>query len=115
MHELTLAENILLLVEHTARRERARQVKTVHVEIGQLAAVDTDALIFAFEVVASRSDHAAGARLNIIPVPGAGTCPDCGTTTSMNHLYATCPHCSSPRVEAQSGQEMRVKEIEIES
>lgn len=114
MHELTLAENIVQLVEQTASRERARRVKTVYVEIGRLAAVDTDALRFAFEVV-TRSGSTATAQLTIIDVDGAGTCSDCGAATPMNDLYAVCAQCGSAHVHVISGHEMRVKEIEIES
>ena len=39
MHEMSLAEGILQLVEETARRESAQRVTTIVLEIGQLSAV----------------------------------------------------------------------------
>lgn len=114
MHELTLAEDIIHLVETSARHENASRVKTVVIEIGQLSAVDPDALRFAFDVV-KRGGCARDAELSIIDIAGAGECRDCGQPSAMREIYALCPHCGSARMEATVGQEMRVKEIEIES
>ena len=40
MHEMALAEDVLRIVEDTARREGLRRVRAVWLEIGQLASVD---------------------------------------------------------------------------
>ncbi len=112
MHELTLAEDLIQLVENTARREQARGVKTVVVEIGRLSTVEPDALRFAFDEV-KRGGLAAEAALRLIDVPGAGLCRACGKTSPMDEIYGTCTHCGSPCLDPVAGQEMRVKEIEI--
>ena len=54
MHEMALAEGILQLVEETAHREHAREVKLVVVEIGQLSNVEPEALKFCFVASLSR-------------------------------------------------------------
>lgn len=113
MHELTLAENMLQLVEETARRERATRVKTVVVEIGQLALIETDALIFAFDVV-KKGGIAANAELRIIDIPAFGDCGNCGVSSPMAKVYATCPQCGSANMQPTAGQEMQLRQIEIE-
>lgn len=64
LHELTLAANLLDLTEEHARASGLVRVERVHVAIGALAAVDEDALAFAFEV-ARRGTVAATAVLVI--------------------------------------------------
>ena len=112
MHEMSLAEGILQLVEETAHREKARQVKRVILEIGDLAAIEESALRFCFDAVVDTS-IAEGAVLEILRVPGTGWCWACAETVVMAHLTDPCPRCGGYKVQATGGTEMRVKEIEI--
>jgi len=113
MHEMSLAEGVLQLVEDTARREGARQVRRVILEIGQLSSVEPEALRFCFDVV-TRHSLAEGAVLEIIDVPGSGWCMPCATTVAISERYGACPQCGSHQVQPTGGTEMRVKEIEID-
>lgn len=113
MHEMSLAEGVLQLVEDTALRERALRVKLVVLEIGRMSSVQPDALRFCFDAV-TRGSIADGAALEIVDVPGSGWCMKCAATVPMEELYGACPTCGSHQVQATGGTEMRVKEIEIE-
>ncbi|RIX44108.1 MAG: hydrogenase maturation nickel metallochaperone HypA [Rhodocyclales bacterium GT-UBC] len=113
MHEMSLAEGVLQLVEDTARREQAQRVKLVVLEIGRMSSVEPEALKFCFGAV-TRGSMADGAQLEIVEVPGAGWCMQCAETVPMEELYGACPQCGSHQVQATGGTEMRVKEIEIE-
>lgn len=113
MHEMSLAEGVLQLVEDTARREGAKRVKLVVLEIGRLSSVQPEALTFCFDVV-TRNSVAEGAALEIVDVPGAGWCMQCAATVPMAELYGSCPTCCSHQVQPTGGTEMRVREIEIE-
>jgi hydrogenase nickel incorporation protein HypA/HybF len=113
MHEMSLAEGVLQLVEDTARRESAQRVKLVVLEIGRLSSVEPEAIRFCFEAV-THGSIAQGSALEIIDVPGAGWCLPCAETVAMEELYGACPKCGSHQVQPTGGTEMRVKEIEIE-
>lgn len=113
MHEMSLAEGVLQLVEETARRENARRVKLVVLEIGMLSSVEPDAIRFCFEAV-TQGSIAQGAALEIVAAQGAGWCMPCAATVPMTEVYGACPQCGSYQVQPTSGTEMRVKEIEIE-
>lgn len=113
MHEMSLAENVLQIVEETARREGAQRVNTVILEIGRLSAVEPEALRFCFEAVA-RDSLAAHAVLQIVEVPGSAWCLDCATTVPVEERYATCPRCHGHALQLTAGTDMRVREIEIE-
>ncbi|MDR0234436.1 MAG: hydrogenase maturation nickel metallochaperone HypA [Zoogloeaceae bacterium] len=112
MHEMSLVESVLLLVEETARREKANRVTAVVLEIGALASVELEALRFCFEV-ARNGSIAADAVLEIQEIPGQGWCLPCGKAVTLARLGDTCPACGSGQVQPTTGTEMRVKEIEI--
>ncbi|HEX6736266.1 MAG TPA: hydrogenase maturation nickel metallochaperone HypA [Azonexus sp.] len=113
MHEMSLAEGVLQLVEETARRERAQRVKLVVLEIGRLSSVEPEALRFCFEAV-THGGLAAGAALEIVEVAGSGWCMPCAATVPLAESFGACPQCGSYQVQPTGGTEMRVKEIEIE-
>ena len=64
MHELSLAEGVLDLIEETARREGFSRVHGVWLEIGRQSAVEPEAMRFCFDAVV-RGTLAEGARLEI--------------------------------------------------
>jgi len=81
--------------------------------IGALSNVETDALRFSFDVVmqGSLADHA---RLEIIEVPGQAWCMPCSRNVVVQQLYDLCPHCGSHQLQVNSGDQMRIKELEVE-
>jgi hydrogenase nickel incorporation protein HypA/HybF len=113
MHEMSLAEGILQLLEDAARRENATRVSAVYLEIGQLASVEVESLRFCFDAVIKDS-IAEGARLEIIDVPGTGWCLDCSESVPMSDKLSGCVRCGGYRVQVTGGTEMRVRELEIE-
>ena len=113
MHEMSLAEGVLNIVEATAQRENAQRVTRVVLEIGQLAVVEAEALQFCFAAVA-RTTLAATAELEISEVPGQAWCAACAETVPLAALYDPCPQCGACPLEVTGGRAMRVKAIEIE-
>lgn len=113
MHEMSLAENVLQIIEEAARHQSFVRAKTVWLEIGQLACVEQESLRFCFDVV-TRDSIAQQARLEIIEVPGSGWCQFCLHEVSMATLHDECPHCGSYGLKVLSGDALRVKELEVE-
>lgn len=113
MHEMALAEGVRTIIAEAAAAEGFRAVRGVVLEIGELAAVEVDALRFSLEVVLADT-IAAGAAVTVETIPGAGWCTDCAQAVSIRELYDACPHCSGYRVQATAGREMRVKALQVE-
>lgn len=113
MHEMSLAEGILQIIEDAARSQGFTKVRTVILEVGQLASVEVEAMHFCFDAV-THGSIAEGAMLEIIDLPGSGQCMQCATTALITDLYGVCPQCGSYQIEVISGGEMRVKELEVE-
>ena len=112
MHEMSLAEGVLQLIEDAARKQQFEKVTTVWLDIGQLSGVEVDAMSFCFDVV-TRDSIADGARLEIIALPGAGWCMKCAMTVPMAEVFGECPQCGGHQMQVTGGTEMRVKELEV--
>lgn len=110
MHEMSIAESVLGIVEETARREGFSRVKEVRLEIGQLAAVEPEALRFCFDAVV-RGSVAEGARLAIDEEPGAAWCFGCSATVPLQARGDLCPRCGGAQLQVNGGTEMRVKDL----
>ncbi len=113
MHEMSLAEGILQIVEDAAAQQGFKRVTEVRLEIGALSGVEVDALSFCLDVVLKHS-IAEGARVDLEKIPGKGYCLGCGETVAVNALYDACPNCGSYQVQATGGTEMRVKDLLVE-
>src|SRR5512135_3124638 len=113
MHEMSLAESVLQIIEDSARVQNFSRVRTVTLEIGQLAAVEPEAMRFCFDAV-TRGSLAEGAKLEIVETPGQGWCMECEKAVPLQEQLALCPECGGARVQVTSGNEMRVKELEVD-
>ncbi len=113
MHEMSLTESVIGIIEDEARRQNFLRVRAVVLEIGALACAEPEAMRFCFDVV-SRGTPAEGARLDIVRVAGAGWCFDCEREVALAERFAPCPDCGRSRVRMTGGDEMRVLEMEVE-
>lgn len=110
MHELALAESIIdMVAEHAA----GRCVERIKVEIGTLACVMPDALRFCFGLAAAGT-VLEGAKLEIVEVRAAARCRACGGTFFQDTFWTTCP-CGGRDFERLTGEELRVKEYEVDA
>ena len=112
MHEMALAESMREIVESVARRNHARNVSTVRVELGSLSCIEPHALRFCFDA-AMRGSLGEGAELEIVTTPGEAWCMPCGKTVGLARIGDACPDCGSYQLTVSRGDAMRVTEIEI--
>ena len=112
MHEMSLAEGVLQLIEDAARKQEFERVTAVWLEIGQLSGVEVEAMKFCFDAV-TRDSIADGARLEIIALPGIGWCMACAKPVPMTEVFGECPQCGGYQLQVTGGTEMRVKELEV--
>ena len=113
MHEMSLCEGILQILQDEAVAQSFRRVRMVCLDIGELAAVEVDALRFCFDVVC-RDSLAEGAILRIERSPGRGWCMACGDSIAVASRLDACPVCGSHQVQVTGGDAMRIKELEVD-
>ena len=113
MHEMSLCEGLLQVLETEAQKQGFQRVKQIWLEVGELAGVEIDALRFSFDVVI-RGSLAEQARLNIERLPGKAWCMHCSTTVTVRQRFDACPGCGSYQLQVTSGDQMKIKELEVE-
>jgi len=113
MHEISLCESILQIIESEASKQGFSKVKSVCLEIGNLSCVESDALHFGFEVV-TRNSIAEGSKLEIIKIPATAWCMQCAKNVTVKQRFDECPDCGSFQLQATAGDEMKIKELEVE-
>ena len=112
MHEMSLAEGVLQLLEDAALKQEFSKVTVVWLEIGALSGVEVEAMKFCFDAV-TRDSIADGAKLEIITLPGTGWCMACSMAVPMMEVFGECPKCGGYQLQVTGGTEMRVKELEV--
>lgn len=113
MHEMSLAQSVVRIVEDAARAQGFARVRAVHLEIGRLSGVEPEAIRFCMDAVA-RGTVAEAARLEIVETAGAGWCMQCARPVAVGARYDACPDCGGYEVEVTGGNELRVTELEVE-
>ena len=114
MHEMSLTEGIIRVIEEQAKSQSFQRVRRLWLEIGALSTVDPDSLIFCFQAIRANSPAAAEAELEIIAIPGQAWCMDCSKTVEVEQRYDPCPCCGGAKLQVTGGEEMRIKEMEVE-
>lgn len=109
MHELNITQNI---VEIVSKRAGDAKVCRIKIEIGKLAAVAPDSIRFCFDVC-TKGTPLEGALLEIDEIDGRERCNRCGAEIQVTMLSNTCT-CGSRDLTYVAGQELLIKEMEVE-
>jgi hydrogenase nickel incorporation protein HypA/HybF len=113
MHELSIALSIVELAEEEARKANAAVITKVEVEIGTMAGVETDALLFAWDS-AIQGTMASNAELVLHSIQAEAHCLDCGTDFPAENFFVECPQCKSFRYQITRGKELRVSSLLVD-
>ncbi len=110
MHELSLACEVVEMVETAARRDGFRRVGQLRLEVGALAGVDVDALRFALETVV-RGTCLAQARIDIDTPAASAWCTRCAAEVPITAYLDTCPGCDGPLTRHAGGDQLRLVDL----
>ena len=113
MHEVSLVESMVALVEDERRRQYFSRVRAMCLYVGALGHVEPDALRFCFDAVTAGT-IADGAKLTIEMIPGEGVCSGCHLVVPIDDLFAACPLCGNNHVRVTAGVELRLADLEVE-
>ncbi|MCC6347051.1 MAG: hydrogenase maturation nickel metallochaperone HypA [Nitrospirales bacterium] len=113
MHELSIARSMLDIVREQMARHGAEKLRSLKIRVGEMTAVEPQALLFCFEAC-TKDTPLEGAALDIEVVPLAGRCEECGTEMRIEGYSAQCPACRSASVEHISGHELAIVSMEVD-
>jgi hydrogenase nickel incorporation protein HypA/HybF len=112
LHELAIAQR-LIDTAVALLPDRSESIAALHVQLGALAGVSKDELLFGF-VAMSDGTPCADALLEVTEVPAVVHCPHCGIDFAVADAnYLLCPICSSPAVLVMQGKELLITSIEV--
>ncbi len=101
------------MVDICQQHAAGRRVSAVVLEIGALSGVVPEAVEFCFEACA-QGTLLEGATLTIENIQGRGCCSGCGAEFPVRAYYDPCPACGGYGIAITAGEELRVKELEVE-
>ena len=113
MHELSIAQNIIEIVEEHAKKLHALAVSEVELDIGLVSGVIPETLEFVMDV-AVKDTLLEGAKIKINVIPAKAKCLNCLKDFEIDEIYTMCPHCGSLQFEIVRGKELKVRSIKIE-
>lgn len=112
MHELSIAQNIVDIVQQHLPKDGLSEIKSVKLKIGELAGVVPDSLEFCFSAITAGTSL-QGAALEIERVPFLVKCNKCGKVSTNESGFFLCGFCGSVETTMISGNELQVTEIEL--
>lgn len=111
MHELSLAVEIVHIVESAVREHQLQVIDRLRLTVGELASVEVAALDTALSSALAET-AAAHAQIEYIDEPGQGLCQACGRTVAVHQYHDACPACEGGPVRVTHGQALKVSAIE---
>jgi len=113
MHELGIANSVLEAVRSEMTRYPGNYPCKVGVRIGEMAAIDQDALRFCFEAIIRETDLEP-LELSIEVCPRRHRCLVCERDFVVRNYDSRCPHCASLDTTCVSGDELELAYLEVD-
>ncbi|MFI7296378.1 hydrogenase maturation nickel metallochaperone HypA [Streptomyces sp. NPDC050121] len=115
MHEMSVALAVVDQVAEAATRAGGvTAVRSVRLQVGELAGVVPDALAFCFEL-ACAGTLLEGAELVTEAVPGRARCTPCAHEWAVGMPpRLTCPDCGGTRTDLLAGRELQILDVHWE-
>ena len=113
MHEMGIANSVLEAVRTEMGLHPGTYPCKVGVRIGEMAAIDQDALRFCFEAIIQETDLAS-LELGIELCPRRHRCQVCGHDFIVREYDSRCPQCATFETKCISGDELELAYLEVE-
>ncbi len=113
MHELSIAQNIIDIIEQNVPKDELCNVKQIALKIGEFSGVVADSLKFSYEVITSETEL-QNSELMIEFIPFSLKCNSCGSITTNVYGLRECANCLKTDTEVLSGEELKISEIILE-
>jgi len=110
MHEYSIAYDLYVTAKKAAIDNKATQVKRIRVDVGKMAMVNPEQVVFLFDTIKEDDPLFSAAVLDCTEVEPETKC-SCGY--QGNEIYV-CPRCGA-LPEVVRGREIVVTNIEIEA
>lgn len=115
MHELGIVFYIIKNVKQVAEENHVDHVSNVVMDIGEVSTIIPSYLTDCWRWAADKETLLKGCKLTINTIPAVTLCGDCHHEFETVKHGKTCPHCHSENTWLLRGNEVEIKELQIES
>jgi len=112
MHELSVAKDIIEIAQEYLPKNTNKSTIIIRVEVGAFKNILPELLEFSYKVLTENTNLEASI-LEIKNIPLTVLCSSCGKISEIEPTFFYCSFCSSNEVRIYTGNELRVREIEI--
>ena len=114
MHELGIVFYIIKDVKQVAEEHQVEHVSSVVMDIGEVSTVVPHLLTDCWRWAADKEPILKGCEMKVNTIPAVTWCDACKQEYPTVKYGKTCPHCGSGNTWLQQGNEMNIKQIEVE-
>jgi hydrogenase nickel incorporation protein HypA/HybF len=114
MHELSICRGLCTQLQELAGEHGAEKIRRVEIEVGAMSNVVPELLDQAFRVMRESEPLIADAELVIQKVPLKVHCAECDGDHTLERFVFECPTCGSTRLMVTQGEEMLLRQVELE-
>ncbi len=114
MHELSVTEGLLSIVNEEAKIRGVKKVTGINLVIGELASIIDESVQFYFNIL-SKGTASEGAVLFFRRIPAEYTCTRCNHVFEKKSYTYNCPECGGKAIIASKGQEFYIESIEVDT
>ena len=112
MHELSIATNIVEIVEEEITKANAKEATEIVLEIGSMSGVIVEALEFAMDE-AIKNTRLQKANRSIVELQAEAHCTKCQNKFEVDGFFAVCPKCGSFETDIIKGKELKIKTLKL--
>jgi len=115
MHEYSIVQSLLDVIEENAKKHNATKVKKIVVKIGVLSGVEPHLLETAFNTFKEKT-ICEDAEFEMIIQPIIAKCDECGHINryEQNQIFFECKNCGGVELDVLDGEEMLLMSLELE-
>jgi hydrogenase nickel incorporation protein HypA/HybF len=115
MHEYSIVQSLLDIIEENAKKHGGKKVSKVVVKIGVLSGVEPHLLQVAFDTFKANT-ICKDAVFEMAIQPIVVECKDCFKKSEFekNRLFFECEYCKSVNLEILDGEDMVLLSLEME-
>ncbi len=114
MHELGLVNYVVEQVSKIAEEQNVKKIRSVTLQFGEVSGIVTSYLHDYWLWYTKKFPLFEGSELKTEEIPAVTWCDDCKITYSTVKYGKICPHCGSGHTWLLRGNEMMIKEVEVE-
>ncbi len=114
MHELGIVMQVIRQVEQAAEENGVSRVLKLNMEVGEVSSVVPELFTDCFDWAKKKTKYLQDAQLEMVILEGISYCQDCKQTYRTTAYAKTCPHCGSGRTYLVTGNEVNIRDMEVE-